>query len=651
MVDIKWNLVDLLSEDESEDPTSGKRRKFYLPLASIPPGISDLSRTLSVNKDLFDPSDDKEIPNDFPALIINIKPTGGYSFHDDGSLPDPSIRLHAIADGMLTFKPATDDTRDSLILKIPIFEFPHLILKKVKWWKRWMEASCIPQTIIYENVDKNHLKTVLDAIQAPPTSLFQDRVQPTFGLSFPSGVTQDATQLQNFKNSFLEGIPNYFLVVESGGYMGKVAAKNLSEIDNPNSEKQLILKVLYHDHEISNPHYMNPRELYHLLFGNDSYEANHHPLLLKLQEKGNNQHDTPIESKKLLLRPPLRTYARLKWEAEKEISNHADPWGSDKKSGHITGWESYSSGTDTHRADLPFMPNLIEPARTHGRVYVDDTPLKKGSGTNTLEEDEYYWDETEQKLYIRLSGGANPSTKTIEAIGNQTVGPERFYNTQPPFFKGPYGNPYGDEKKDKAWKCNLFVCEICLRSGFRIKAYRDPNSGLLFYKAPDPSYKKEVSGMSLAADIRTNNNFNSEGFALLTNNDGSVNWGRRWAKKLVGISSPDDRCDEINKKMIDEEGRCFVLVKAKKVGSGHIMIVHRAVKDSDRLPVWLDEIRKGLKMIKASIYEAGTLKAQDRTRKVFPYSTTVDGNELFLVELYPGKDPDTVSGLNDLCVI
>lgn len=32
--DLKYNLVDNLSESGTEDPTRGKRREFYLPLAS-----------------------------------------------------------------------------------------------------------------------------------------------------------------------------------------------------------------------------------------------------------------------------------------------------------------------------------------------------------------------------------------------------------------------------------------------------------------------------------------------------------------------------------------------------------------------------------------------------------------------------------------
>lgn len=562
---MKWNLVDLLSENGSEDPLSGKRREFYLPLASIAPGMEDTNNTRNVNKELYHLDDAAEqIPSDNHALIITIKPVPGFSFSDDGDFPDPSIRIHAIGGGMIRFKPTTEDIRDSLVLTMLGFQFPDKILPKVKWWERWIETNCIIKDVIYENINKSNLEGVLNSIEAPNTALISDRVEPTFGLNFPSGVTQN--NKNGFITNFLQGNEENFIVVEPGAYIGKVNAMNLSEADTPNSNKRLTLKVIYSDHTQTSPHYMNPRELFYLLFGKDSYEATHHPLLIRFNEKGDTQDNISIEAKRMYLRPPLRTHARVKWEARKEIDNHAESWGVINSSGE----------------------------------------------------------------YI-------------------TIGPERFYNTQPPFFKDRYPPPEKEPNTKNTNKCNLFVFEICLRSGFKVRVWLDSSINLLFYKAPDPRYKDKVPDMSLARDIRTNNTYKTKGFAPLTNSEGII-WGRRWTKRLIEIVTPDERCDELNK-MMEEEGRCFILVKAiSGERSGHIAIMHHAEKHNNLTPKWLDESNLGLQVIRASVYENSDEKALDRVRDVYPNEPHVEGNELFLVELCPGKDPDTVMGLSDLCV-
>lgn len=103
--------------------------------------------------------------------------------------------------------------------------------------------------------------------------------------------------------------------------------------------------------------------------------------------------------------------------------------------------------------------------------------------------------------------------------------------------------------------------------------------------------------------------------------------------------------------MIREEGRCFVLIKAKKGRrSGHIAIMHGVVKRNNHSPVWLEDYMLGLQIIRAAVYETTTRNAVDRTRDIFPVLPHIEGNELFLVELHPGKDPDTIMGLTDLCV-
>ncbi|MHA1374162.1 MAG: hypothetical protein ACTSR7_07690 [Promethearchaeota archaeon] len=442
----KFNLVDLLSEQGSEDPASGKRREFYLPLASIPPGMDDISRTINVKKENFELSDlAEQIPSDNHAFIINVKTLPAFAFSDDGVFPDPAIRIHSTTRGTLRFRPEDDEHKNSLILELWGLLFPNNMLPKASWWQRWIDVNCIPKELIYENIDKSTLETVLNSIKEPETDLVSDSVDPTYGLKFPTGVT--SVSKTEFISNFLQGKEETFIVAEPGAYIGKLYAKNPSQADDPNSEKNLTLRVYYSDHTLENPHIMNPRELLYLLFGNDSYEASNHPLLQTFNLKSSTQTNLSIEAKRMKLRPPLRTNARIKWEANQEISYHKQSWGKQKSSGE----------------------------------------------------------------YI-------------------TIGPERFYNTQPPFYKERYPPPEQEPKRENSNKCNLFVFEICLRSGYRVRVWLDSEIDLFFYKAPAPIYRNEVPGMSLARDIRVSNTYNSKGFAPLANSNGII-WGEEMGKK------------------------------------------------------------------------------------------------------------------------
>ncbi len=559
----KWNLVDLLSEQNSEDPASGKRRRFYLPFASVPPGMADINRTITVNKNLFHPEDGQLIPHDFPFFNIEIKLPPGSHFSDDGVLPDPAIRLHAISDGFITFKPATDPTKNSLILEILILQFYQLMLSKVKWWRRWVEAGCIPHTIIYENINKAHLALLLNTIQAPITGSSDVNGESIFGLKFPVELTQD--DKPNFIAEFLAGNQETFLRAEAGAYIGKVAAKDPAEANNPNSDKKLSIKVLYHDHTDSQPHMMNPRELFHLLFGDKSidyggsYEARNHPLLLRINEVGQSQNDR-IESKRMLLRPPLRTWARLRWEADQEVT--------------------------------------VEEYRKQWGRYIDGDELQ----------------------------------------GDQVIGSDRFYLSREHtigvlsgrgFFDGPYNEN----------KCNLFVSDICLRAGYRVRALIDDNDYVAYYRVGD-----YANNAIKFVDYR-----DKEGYAEIRNSNGKL-WGRKWALKFVRIDLGSDRTEELNR-MMKEEGRCFILLLHRLDGtSGHIAIVKLALKDPEemgRSPLWRKPPANGLNKLKAQYYEAVLDGAKDREmyRRIIPYY------DLFLVELCPGKDPDTLSGLADLIVL
>src|SRR5262249_21978308 len=108
----------------------------------------------------------------------------------------------------------------------------------------------------------------------------------------------------------------------------------------------LILHVTYHNHTDATPHPMNPRELFHLLFGNDSVEATAHPLLLRIHHNGEQgQSNVHPESRRMLLRPPLRTWKRLLWEAKLEHDLHQNDWRPDGELGVKRLFNRYDDGT------------------------------------------------------------------------------------------------------------------------------------------------------------------------------------------------------------------------------------------------------------------------------------------------------------------
>jgi hypothetical protein len=315
-----WSLVEALAEPD-------RRRPFHLPLVSGFPKFSE------VGQDQYDPENDhapdpndpsKTDPND-PRLRIVISPPQNGQFANQEDLPDPAIRLHAIGAAWVRFKPAHASYKDSLELKLAVFATfplrPHRLSFSGNtfplWWYRWLEAGCIPDRVIYENVDAALVKEALEAVRAPIDNQFENRVFPTLGLQFPYSVTQ-ATRSE-FIDHFMAGEQDYFMVAEAGAYLGAAARENATSTD-PNAKRLLTLHALYHDHTETSPHPMNPLELFNLLFGNDSKEAQKHPLLLKIDAKGKLQ--SGHESKSMRIRPPLRTHARLMWEADIETVDH-----------------------------------------------------------------------------------------------------------------------------------------------------------------------------------------------------------------------------------------------------------------------------------------------------------------------------------------
>ena len=115
-----WNLVDALSKPGDQ------RRRFYLPLASAPPGRSVVR---SVDPTVYDISEQYEppsTPNDRTtdvALSVSIAPSPN-GFTDEDDLPDPAIRLHALDSGWLQFRPPKGTQKASLNLTMTTFLRP-----------------------------------------------------------------------------------------------------------------------------------------------------------------------------------------------------------------------------------------------------------------------------------------------------------------------------------------------------------------------------------------------------------------------------------------------------------------------------------------------------------------------------------------------
>ena len=364
-----WNLVDALS-------VINQRRTFFLPLASIPP---ERSNTAPVDENLFEITENYSTQPDGRTSDVSLNilcnaPAGGFA--SDGGLPDPAIRLHAVDSGQISFRPADSVMGDRLILTPPRFAF--INTTEVKWWQRWIEADCIPQAVIYENVDRTRLEARLQGIIPEMSNVG--------GLNFPSQVT--AANKANFIQQFLNGAAGHFITAVSGAYIGVAgladSTANPLDLTLP---RLLKLHVRYHNHTDANPHPMNPREFFHLLFGNDSQEAQNHPLLRRIESTGQGQAVQP-ETRRMVLRPPLRTWRRVEWEADQEINNHSRDWrpagslGSDRLfNTHTRDGRSYNQGNyaDSNKCNLfvadiclrAGFRNCIHPVGNNRWHYID----------------------------------------------------------------------------------------------------------------------------------------------------------------------------------------------------------------------------------------------------------------------------------------
>lgn len=518
---MNWNLVD------NVPPFTSDRRRFYPPLASIPPsesGSPDSSLSDRYSFEVHRTPDDPgpaETTSDI-RLDITIEPGG--SGGGSGSLPDPAGRLHAMDAGKVYFKPAEEDGMgDRLVLDCLTFNFltgtsltlesnsmlatafnalvESPLLGGVAWWGQWEDADCIPDRVIYENVDRDTVEDAITAINVDGSS---------YGLTFPNevvadGETPDDDEItkSDFVANFMSGDEGHFVTAKPGAYLGEAGDADEGSDDNLlqlHARYEYPGDPLYPGHAEDDPHPMNPVELLYLLFGDDSTEANDHPLLQAVDDSDTNQvgDDDEIESKTMALRPPLRTWKRVMWECELEEDEHQSAW---EVSGDLDP-DASSDGDD--------------------RIY------------NNLQRD---WDcpwHTDDE------------------------------------------HEFNDSSYENSYKCNIFVYDLALRSGFRTIGV-DQGSGPMF-NYQDSNHTADI--------FHEDDAFEDDGslkqYAAYRGDHHDDNMKRRFATKLEGLllsTDADDREDTLTDR-IETDGRCMVVVGYRgnvndpSDGTGHIVLVN-----------------------------------------------------------------------------
>ena len=290
-----WNLTERLS--------TSTYRLYHLPVASDPSGGAALPLV---------PSDRYEIEemevDGMPRLQVTVAATADGFPAVDG-LPAPVIRLHAMGNGRFSYRPQVGSLRDCLLLDLAPIWLNAAVL--AKWLERWIEADCIPRTVIYDNIDPDALRARLEAAPINADATITDR------LSFPRAVRREGDSKAWFIDRFMAAEPGVAgMTAWQGACLGQMGPVMGS------ASRRLGLTVRYQGHTDAAPRPMMPRELFNLLFGIDSAEFANHPLLRAIQQLGQSDTTQPV-TRRMLLRPPLRTHARVMWEANKELPDTA----------------------------------------------------------------------------------------------------------------------------------------------------------------------------------------------------------------------------------------------------------------------------------------------------------------------------------------
>ena len=552
------NLVDALS---SED-----RRAFCVPIASDV--LARPQHFPSVPEALLSPSDG--VVEDAPCLTVSIADFLN-ELGDQQDLPHEALRLHAVGRGKITYRPTLGPLQKCLVLTLaPIWP---AAVPKARWLERWLEAGRVPRTVIYENVDPIHLRELLESLSPDPPAPPNPDQPRGVGILMPSRVSRDDSDDDSkaaFIDDFMNGVEGAALIVQPGACIGKIGAAVTPQT------YRVRFHVRYEGDTVADPRPMHPRELFNLLFGDDSPEAWGNALMKSIHAAGTSDTALP-RSRRMLLRPPLRTHFRVIWEARQELTE--------------------TSAADGHEAR---------------------------------------W------------------------AANGLLGQDLLTNTVPSFDRT---NTY-----EGLYKCNLFVGEMLLRSGFRVRMRRNPaTSG-----QPETVYyylSNRVVGEARDVSLPLG------GVGVLAT-EGELAWGRRWDGRLVQLAGLE-LVAEINR-LMEEEGRAFYLVQEKRcvpIGAchGHELLLERVETTrppgdpfGDRPTVVFETkglasrgTRIGLQWIRAAVIEAPADGLFRRVRNVVPewpdfFANTVRksrNNDLLLIEAVPGADPSTDRGMAELCIL
>jgi hypothetical protein len=201
-----WNLTDRLSPSAF--------RWFHLPVASDPTGAAELP---PVPPSRYFVSE--SVVDGMPRLQVMVTETSE-GFPTDNGLPAAVIRLHAMGSGTLAYRPQIGSLRQCLLLDlVPAWLF---VAYRVRWLARWLEADCVPRTVVYDNVDPVHLRELLANTQtiADPA--------PSDPLQFPLGVRQGELNKTEFLDRFMAGEPGLTMWARRGACIGQMAPTEAS---------------------------------------------------------------------------------------------------------------------------------------------------------------------------------------------------------------------------------------------------------------------------------------------------------------------------------------------------------------------------------------------------------------------------------------
>lgn len=611
-----WNLVDALSAPTSKFPNAS--RHLHLPLASIAPDhITTLTATpeqFVAFRDYYD-----EIPGPSPLsthveakqIVLEVDVQGD-GLQDDNGLPHPALRLHAMAKGTISLVP--NAAHNSFELHLILSDLVANAAKHVPWFQNWIKANCLPSKIVYENLDAAYLEDHLLRLVASPGGLYGLKLNT----AMPSGNTK-----QSFVTSILHGQKSASFDALPGAFLGKLAAKPAPTSSATNGIHVLRIRVEYGDHSDSNPWPMHPRELCHLFFGNDSEEARQHPLLVSFQKHGENQHNVNPKTRRFLNRPPLRTSKRVEWEANLEITQD--------RTIASRAW-SKAGAIDKTRWFLSKDAKFGQPTAQDGykcNFFVSDICLRAGFRVPVIK-----WKGSIGCIDANtFANSVHKANEVNRNAPNETIALR------------------GTSRSLRTTKAAATITW-----GFSIERWLQSRKTII---GPNESQTKGTIQIDL------NNEIEKSGKCYLLAAAKGQAWDKIDDKYVVNCNR---RKDQSPLKVGEGQLRFR--------GIGHVAIILRLnaepnVRDSTKENV-LEEISnqkdvppqyfhyQGIDQINADVFEASRLEGATLTqskegnivsRSGDPKPGFVKALRIHIVELHPGRDPDTLQGIYDLTPI